>query len=201
MGNDLLNGSQPAGTQAPVHLMRTRAMASSGNPNGNPNGAETAFRKYDTYRFAFSFDGELTQGIDYSTSMNYSMTENTATFSDTLQWKYTASLFGYGGPNCGYEVIDMGSAATGYAPTLSNGTTTVTPTDHLATAERPAGCGFLNVFSNAFEQAKQPYWGRTNDNGDNQMLLEHHSWWSPVGKNPLYERGASKLSRVHAMDG
>ena len=64
---------------APVHLMRTRAMASSGNPNGNPNGAETAFRKYDTYRFAFGFD-ELAEGIDYSTSLNYSMTENSATF-------------------------------------------------------------------------------------------------------------------------
>ena len=32
------------------------------------------------------------------------MTENTATFSDTQQHKYTAALFGYGGPNCGYEV-------------------------------------------------------------------------------------------------
>ena len=78
--------------------------------------------------------------------------------------------------HCGYEVTDMGSAATGYAPTLSNGTTTVTPTDLLASSTRPAGCGYLNVFSNAFEQAKQPYWGRTNDNGDNQilLLLEHH---------------------------
>ena len=113
----VVNGT---GTQAPVHLMRTRAMASSGNPNGNPNGAETAFRKYDTYRFAFSFDGELTQGIDYSTSMNYSMTENTATFSDTLQGKYTASLFG--------DMVDLivamlklltwATAATGYAPTV-----------------------------------------------------------------------------------
>ena len=184
LGNDLLNGSQSAGTQAPVHLMRTRRMASSGNPNGNPNGAETAFRKYDTYRFAFSFDGELTQGIDYSTSMNYSMTENTATFSDTLQWKYTASLFGYGGPNCGYEVIDMGSAATGYAPTVSNGTTTVGPTDILANSNRPTGCGFLNVFSNAYEQAKQPYWGRTNTNGDNQIAGAPLG--SPVGANPLY---------------
>ena len=27
----------------------------------------------------------------------------------------------------------------------------------------------MNVFSNAYEQAKQPYWGRTNTNGDNQI--------------------------------
>jgi len=187
LSKDELNGSTITddSSPAPVHLMRTRPMASSGNPNGNPNGAETAFRKYDTYRFAFSFDGELTEGIDYSTSMNYSMTENTATFSDTLQWKYTASLFGYGGPNCGYEVTDMGSAATGFAPTLSNGTTTVTPTDYLSTAVRPAGCGFLNVFSNAFEQAKQPYWGRTNTNGDNQIGT---TLGGPVGANPLYDK-------------
>ena len=178
-GATINNDSSPA----PVHLMRTRAMGSSGNPNGNPNGAETAFRKYDTYRFAFSFDGELTQGIDYSTSLNYSMTENTATFSDTLQWKYTASLFGYGGPTCGYEVIAMGTKASGFTPTLSNGTTTVGPADILASANRPAGCSFLNVFSNAFEQAQQPYWGRTNDNGDNQIGT---TLGGPVGKNPLY---------------
>ena len=187
LGNDLLNGSQAAGTPSPVHLMRTRPMASSGNPNGNPNGAETAFRKYDTYRFAFSFDGELTQGIDYSTSMNYSMTENTATFSDTLQWKYTAALFGYGGPNCGYEVTAMGTAATGYAPTVAKGNTVVGPTDILANANRPEGCSFLNVFSNAFEQAKQPYWGRTNANGDNQIAATPGApLGSPVGANPLY---------------
>ena len=179
-GSTVTDNSSPA----PVHLMRTRAMASSGNPNGNPNGAETAFRKYDTYRFAFSFDGELTDGIDYSASMNYSMTENTATFSDTLQWKYTAALFGYGGPTCGYEVTSMGTAATGYAPTVSNGTTTVSPTDLITTTSRPDGCGYLNVFSNAFEQAKQPYWGRTNANGDNQIGTE---LGGRVGKNPLYD--------------
>ena len=180
-----LNGStiDDNTSPAPVHLMRTRAMASSGNPNGNPNGAETAFREYDTYRFGFSFDGELTQGVDYSTSLNYSMTENTSTFSDTLQWKYTAALFGYGGPNCGYEVTAMGTAATGFAPTLSNGTTTVSPTTAMTTTNRPTGCSYLNVFSNAFEQAKQPYWGRTNANGDNQVGTV---LGQPVGKNPLY---------------
>ena len=122
------------------------------------------------------------------------MTENTSTFSDTLQWKYTASLFGYGGPNCGYEVINMGTQATGFAPTLSNGTTTVGPADLLASAARPAGCGFLNVFSNAFEQAKQPYWGRTNDNGDNQIPASAGAaLGSPVGPNPLYLKDQATL--------
>ena len=173
------DGTDPAAT----HLMRTRVIASAGNPNGNPNGAETAFREYDTYRFGFSFDGELSQGIDYSTSLNYSMTENTATFSDTQQHKYTAALFGYGGPNCGYEVTNMGNAAGGYAPTVTKDGTSVVAS--LTDATRPAGCSFLNVFSNAFEQASQPYWGLTNaTNGDNQVGT---TIGGPVGKNPLYD--------------
>lgn len=179
-GSTINNNSSPA----PVHLMRTRVIASAGNPTtANPNGAETAFRKYDTYRFGFSFDGELTNGVDYSTSMNYSSTENTSTASDTQQHKYTAALFGYGGPNCGYEVIAMGTPASGYAPTLQKGNETPVVAS-LVSAARPAGCSFLNVFSNAFEQASQPYWGLTNANGDNQVGTVKGSL---VGPNPLYD--------------
>jgi outer membrane receptor protein involved in Fe transport len=173
------DGTDPAAT----HLMRTRVIASAGNPTtANPNGAETAFRKYDTYRFGFTFDGELTNGIDYSTSFNYSSTENTSTASDTQAHKYTAALFGYGGPNCGYEVTAMGTAASGYAPTLTKDGTSVVAS--LTDATRPAGCSFLNVFSNAFEQASQPYWNRTNANGDNQIGT---TLGGLVGKNPLYD--------------
>ena len=39
--------------------MRTRPFAASGNPNGNVNGAQVEMRKYDTYRFAFDFEGKL----------------------------------------------------------------------------------------------------------------------------------------------
>ena len=96
------------------------------------------------------------------------MTENTATFSDTQQHKYTAALFGYGGPNCGWEVTSMGTKAGGYAPTLTKDGVSVVAS--LTDPTRPTGCSFLNVFSNAFEQASQPYWGLTNaTNGDNQV--------------------------------
>ena len=188
MSRNELNGStiNDNSSPAPVHLMRTRVIASAGNPTtANPNGAETAFRKYDTYRFGFSFDGELTNGIDYSTSLNYSSTENTSTASDTQAHKYTAALFGYGGPNCGYEVTAMGTAASGYAPTLQKGNETPVVAS-LVSAARPAGCSFLNVFSNAFEQASQPYWGLKNaTNGDNQIGT---TLGGPVGKNPLYDK-------------
>ena len=44
---------------------------------------------------------------------------------------------------------------------------------------------FLNVFSNAFQQASQPYWGLTNaTNGDNQVGT---TLGSLVGPNPLYD--------------
>ena len=188
---DFMNGrvdattNRAAGTRSPVHLLRTRPIGSAGNPNGNVNGAETAIRKYDTYRFAFSFDGALTDDIDYSTSLNYSMSESTITFSDTQAHKYTASLFGYGGPTCGYTVTDFGSAATGFIPTLSNGTTNVTPTDILASNARPEGCDFLNVFSNAIQQANQPYWGAKNaTTGDAQVGT---SLGQNVGVNPNYD--------------
>ncbi len=168
-------------TQRSVHLMRTRPIAAAGNPNGNPNGAETAFRKYDTYRFAVEFDGELAQGIDYSTSLNYSMSENTATFSDTQQHKYTASLFGYGGPNCGYTITAFETSGLP-VPTLSDGTNTVVAS--VTNPTRPAGCSFLNVFSNAVEQANQPYWARENAvTGDKQVGTAQGE---KVGVNPNY---------------
>ena len=173
------DGTNPAAT----HNMRTRVIASAGNPTtANPNGAETAFRKYDTYRFGFSFDGELANGIDYSTSLNYSTTENTSTFSDTQAHKYTAALWGYGGPNCGWEVTALGDANNGYAPTLTKDG--VSEVASLVTPTNKPGCSYLNVFSNAFEQAQQPYWGITNAiNGDAQIGTTKGE---QVGKNPHY---------------
>ena len=182
------DGTNPAAIQ----LLLTRPVASQGNPNGNPNGAETAFRKYDTYRFAFGFDGELASGVDYSTSLNYSSTENTSTASDTQQWKYTSSLFGYGGPNCGYEMTEYGMT-----PKFSNdgGVTEVTVATYGATANRPAGCEFLNVFSNGFEQAQQPYWGLKNGtNVDDQIGT---TLGGPVGKNPLYQRDVANSAEFY----
>ena len=74
----------------------------------------------------------------------------------------------------------MGTKAGGYAPTVTKDGTSVVAS--LTDATRPAGCS-SNVFSNAFEQASQPYWGLTNaTNGDNQVGT---TIGGPVGKNPL----------------
>ena len=117
---------------------------------------------YDTYRFAFDFEGKLTEEIDYSASLNYSMSESAITFSDTQAHKYTAALFGYGGPDCGYTITDFGNSNNNDPiPTLSDGTNTIIA--DTATDNRPDGCLFLNVFSNAVEQAQQPFFGIENN--------------------------------------
>jgi hypothetical protein len=81
---------------ATAHRVRTRTMAAGGNPFGNTNGAETESREYDTYRFAFSFDGPLTEEIDYSTSLNYSSSTGLTTSSDTHSTRKIPCFFLYG---------------------------------------------------------------------------------------------------------
>ena len=174
------DGTNPAS----FHRMRTRPFAASGNPAGNVNGAQVEMREYDTYRFAFDFEGKLTEEIDYSASLNYSMSESAITFSDTQAHKYTAALFGYGGPDCGYTITDFGNSNNNDPiPTLSDGTNTIIA--DIATDNRPDGCLFLNVFSNAVEQAQQPFFGIENvDVGDDQVgtVIGER-----VGINPNYD--------------
>jgi outer membrane receptor protein involved in Fe transport len=174
------DGTDPAS----YHRMRTRPFAASGNPNGNVNGAQVEMRKYDTYRFAFDFEGKLNSEIDYSAGLNYSMSESEITFSDTQAHKYTAALFGYGGPNCGYIITDFGNANNNDPiPTLSNGNNTIIA--DIASDNRPNGCEFLNVFSNAVEQAQQPFFDNqnfiTNDNQVGTVIGDR------VGLNPNYD--------------
>ena len=67
-----------------------------------PNGAEIEKREYDTYRFAFNFEGELTDGIDYSAGIElFNAQKELQLFQIPNRGKYYAALFGYGGPNCG----------------------------------------------------------------------------------------------------
>ena len=174
------DGTDPAS----YHRMRTRPFAASGNPNGNVNGAQVEMRKYDTYRFAFDFEGKLNSEIDYSAGLNYSMSESALTFSDTQAHKYTAALFGYGGPNCGYTITDFGNANNNDPiPTLSDGNNTIIA--DIASDNRPNGCEFLNVFSNAVEQAQQPFFDNqnslTNDNQVGNVIGDR------VGPNPNYD--------------
>ena len=156
---------------ASAHRVRTRTLASAGNAFGNSNFAETESREYDTYRFAFSFEGPLSDAIDYSTSLNYSSSTGLTTSTDTQQGKFLASLWGYGGPNCDAEITAKTTSATDLTPTFivkSTGAAIAANTVNGTT--RPAGCEYLNVTSNAVYHAMQP--NQTNGNR--------------VGINPTY---------------
>ena len=148
---------------ADYHRVRTRTMAASGNPFGNSNGAETESREYDTYRFAFGFEGDMTDDVQYSTSLNYSTSTGLTTSSDTQQGKFMASLWGYGGPTCGVEITGLttDSANDNFIPTFKDKTTGApiaesVVTGTATTAVRPDGCGYLNVTSNAVVRGMQP---------------------------------------------
>ncbi len=175
-------------TQALAHILRTRTIGAAGNQYGNTAGAEIEKREYDTYRFAFNFEGELAAGVDYSAGINYSLSEGSSTFSDTQRGKYYAALFGYGGPNCPFELTSFKDPnATGVAalaPVLKNTSTGASVTASLTDVKRPDGCLWLNPFSNAIQQAQQAYYGNKNIGGtDNQVGTDIGS---PVGPNPLY---------------
>jgi len=157
---------------ASAHRVRTRTMAAAGNPFGNTNGAETESREYDTYRFAFSFDGPLTEEIDYSTSLNYSSSTGLTTSSDTQQGKFLAALWGYGGPTCDAEITAKTTSASDLTPTfVVKSTGAAIAANVVNAATRPTGCSYLNATSNAIQQAMQP----------NQTTGER------VGVNPDYD--------------
>ncbi len=191
-----------------AHRVRTRAMGAGGNPNGNSNGAETEFRKYDTYRFAFSFEGDLTDEIQYSTSLNYSLSEGSISSSDTQHHKFLASLWGYGGPNCNVELTSLKTAVGNLTPTFKNKTTGAAIAANEvanATSTTRAGCQYLNPFSNAIERGYAPYQGAqattqgvsTNPLGltfvapPTQQVDGGSGLLGPVGTNPYYEASLS----------
>ncbi len=180
---NLLKGTEFGGngtTQAVAHGMFNRPFAVAGNPNGNSQGAETEFRKYDVVRFAFDFEGSLTNDIDYRTGLNYSQSEGDYTFSDTQQNKYNAALWGYGGPNCPYELTEINPTG---APTITHTSTGVNAV--LDGSAPPEGCSYLNVFSNAVEHGNQAYHAFANpftlDAQVGTTLKQR------VGKNPNYQ--------------
>ena len=143
---------------AAAHRVRTRTLAAAGNPFGNTNGAETESREYDTYRFAFSFEGPLADGIDYSTSLNFSSSTGLTTSTDTQQGKFLASLWGYGGPNCDAEITAKTTSATDLTPTFVVKSTgaAIDPNVVNAAGSKGVGCEYLNVTSNAVYQGMQP---------------------------------------------
>ena len=143
--------------RSPYHQLRTRALAAAGNPNGNFRGAEIESREYDTYRFAFSFEGALSDTVDYSTSLNYSTSEGLTTSSDTQQGKFLAALWGYGGPSCDAEITALTTSATDLTPQFKvKSTGAAIAANTVKAATRPTGCLYFNPTSNAIAQGNQP---------------------------------------------
>jgi len=138
------------------HGVRTRVMGASGNPFGNSQGAQTEHRYYDTYRFAFSFEGDLSDDVQYSTSFNWSNSEGELSSSDTQQHKFLSALWGYGGPNCDAELTALTTSASDLTPQFKVTSTGVAiPAATVQGTTRPTGCQYVNPLSNAVQQAMQ----------------------------------------------
>jgi outer membrane receptor protein involved in Fe transport len=183
--------------------VRTRVMGAGGNPNGNSRGAETEFRKYDTYRLAFSFEGDLTEDIQYSTSLNYSLSEGSISSSDTQHHKFLASLWGYGGPNCDVELTALTTNTNNMTPQFRYKSTGLgVNANDVANANHASrnGCSYLNPFSNAIQHAYQQFNGyQTTTQGVATNPLDNTYVAAPsqsikgtgvgerVGPNPYYK--------------
>ncbi len=142
--------------RAALHGIRTRSMGASGNPFGNSQGAQTEHREYDTYRFAFNFEGNLTDDVQYSTSFNLSNSEGELSSSDTQQSKFLAALWGYGGPDCDAELTGLTTSATDRTPTFKvSSTGAAIAASVVQSTTRPSGCLYVNPLSNAVQQAMQ----------------------------------------------
>ena len=154
-----LNNTNYGGTgsaRADAHRIRTRVMAAGGNPFGNSNGAQTESREYDTFRFAFDFEGNLNEDLQYRTGLNFSTSEGETSSSDTQQHKYMSALWGYGGPNCDVEMTGLTTSASDITPTFKVKSTGVAIASSAVKAlSRPTGCQWMNPLSNGVQQGQQ----------------------------------------------
>ena len=140
------------------HRLRVRAMGAGGNPFGNSRGAQTESREYDTYRMAFGIEGNLTDDVQYSASLNYSTSEGETTSSDTQQHKFLSALWGYGGPNCDVELTALNTSPTDLTPQFkvkSTNTAIDASVVQDKNTARPTGCQYVNPLSNSIEIAQQ----------------------------------------------
>ena len=143
--------------RATYHQLRVRAMAAAGNPFGNFRGAETESREYDTFRFAFDFEGDLTDDIQYSAGFGLSTSEGLTTSSDTQQGKFLKSLWGYGGPTCPVDIVALRTSDSNLQPLFApTGSNTNIAANVVASDQRPTGCSYFNPTSTAIYQGNQP---------------------------------------------
>lgn len=135
-------------------------------------GPRTAKREYQTYRFAGSLNGALTDDVDYSFNVAYSRTEGGYNSRDASIEKTKLAYLGYGGEGCG---------------------ATLNPDETVSANGAVAGegnCQFYNPFSTALQSG---YFGQfVNPNYDasvaNSQALQ--DWiddeWAVRGENELF---------------
>ena len=102
---------------------------------GGP-GEKRGSRHSETLRFVGSFEGALTDEIDYLASLTFSTSEAGKNEYDTVVEKWSAALEGYGGPDC-----IRGNGAPG-----------------------AGNCMYYNPFSNAIQYGEQKFTSYTNAN-------------------------------------
>ncbi len=144
--------------RASYHQLRVRAMAAAGNPFGNLRGAEIESREYDTYRFAFNFEGDLNDDIQYSTSLNFSTSEGLTTSSDTQQGKFLKALWGFGGPNCNVDIVALQTNDNNLQPVFSEKGSTQNIAANIVASNTRTGygtCEYFNPTSTAIKQGNQ----------------------------------------------
>ena len=144
-----------------------------GRVNGvGATGPRTALREYQTYRFAGSLSGAISDDTDYTVNMAYSRTEGGYNSRDASIEKTRLAYLGYGGEGCGATL---------------NPDETVSPNGAVA---GQGGCQYFNPFSTGIQSG---YFGQyVNPNYDasvaNSQALQ--DWiddeWEVRGENELF---------------
>ncbi len=92
-------GLVPAGT-AGAFLIATRPLGLAGNALAGGRGSERSFREYEHYRLSAELKGQLTDSINYTTSVTTGSQIGRRTNEDTVVNRYALALRGLGGANC-----------------------------------------------------------------------------------------------------
>jgi len=92
-------GLLPAGT-AGAFLIATRPIGSAGNTLAGGRGSERSFREFEHYRLSAELKGELTEAINYTTSVTTGSQIGRRTNEDTVVNRYALALRGLGGAGC-----------------------------------------------------------------------------------------------------
>ena len=158
-----------------------------GRVNGvGATGPRTAKREYQTYRFAGSLSGAVSDDLDYAVNVAYSRTEGGYNSRDASIEKTKLAYLGYGGEGCG---------------------ATLNPDETVSANGAVAGqgnCQYFNPFSTAIQSG---YFGQfANPNYDasvaNSQALQ--DWiddeWAVRGENELFTADVVFQQSVENID-